>query len=153
MLPTTPAAEGLIERNDHLRARIVGPHPATRRRPLAAWRRLPDSWGVAPEIELTIPLRAGVDVASVRASLTAFSTLEGGVMRLDRPIREIAGGRHFHVAAPDRGSGTIEVNFEPTDLAADDTVRIVLRRHWTGTWAGDASLRLADHIAKELGAP
>ena len=106
-----------------------------------------------PEIELLIALRAGVDLASVRASLAAFTALEGGVTRLDRPLREIAGGRHFHLAAPDRGSGTLEVNFEPGTNDAPDVVRIVVRAHWAGTWAGDASLRAADHVAKELGAP
>ncbi len=105
------------------------------------------------EFEVTIALRPAVDLASIRSSLTAFCAVEGGVVRLDRPLREPAGGRHFHVAAPDRGSGMLEVNFEPANDPTGRAVRIVLRRHWSGTWAGEAALRLADHIAKDLGAP
>lgn len=88
----------------------------------------------------------------VRSSLADFIASESGVVRLDRPIRQVAGGRHFHLAAPDQGTGTVEANFEPGADGAAGAVRIVLRRRWTGTWAGDASLRLADHLAKELGA-
>ena len=104
------------------------------------------------EIEVTVELRSGVDLASVRSSLTDFVAGEGGVVRMDRPIRQVAGGRRFHLAAPKRGTGTLEVNFEPGDGGPGGSVRIVVREHWAGTWAGDASLRMADHLAKELGA-
>ena len=103
------------------------------------------------DVEVTIALRYGVNAASVRSSLARFIAGDDGILRLDRPLRGFVGGRHFHLAAPSRGTGTIEVNLEPDDQDGAGIVRIVLRPHWTGTWGGDASLRLAEYLAKELG--
>ena len=101
--------------------------------------------------EITIDLRDDADLDAVRSAITIFCDVEGAIVRLDRPLRDIAGGRHFHVAAPDRGTGTLEPNFEPSNGNSGGIIRIVLRPTWTGTWAGGAYLRLAEYLAKELG--
>ncbi len=101
--------------------------------------------------EVTIDLHDDADLGAVRSSLDAFCDAEGAIVRLDRPLREIAGGRHFHLAAPSRGTGTLEVNVEPSDRNGGGIIRIVLRPTWTGTWAGGAYLGLAEHLAKDLG--
>jgi hypothetical protein len=106
--------------------------------------------------EATIPCRAGLTVVDVRSALAGWAAGEGGVVRMDRPLREIDGGRHFPVAAPSRGSGTLEVNFEPANdpegSGPPPRVRVYAREHWRGTWAGGAQLRLVEHLAAELGA-
>jgi hypothetical protein len=103
-----------------------------------------------------IPCRADVSVGDVRSALVSWAAAESGVVRMDRPLREIEGGRHFHVAAPGLGTGTLEVNFEPADDGEgprrDARVRVYAREHWLGTWAGGAQLRLVEHLAAELGA-
>ena len=106
--------------------------------------------------EATIPCRADLTLEDVRSALASWAAAEGGVVRMDRPLREIEGGRHFHVAAPGLGSGTLEVNFEPADNGEGPRrqarVRVYAREHWRGTWAGGAQLRLVEHLAAELGA-
>jgi hypothetical protein len=102
--------------------------------------------------EATIRARTGLSVEGVRSVLGAWAANEGGVVRLDRRLSMVVGGRHFHLAAPARGSGTLEVNFEPAD--GDDEnprVRVYARAHWLGSWAGGALVRLVEHLAVELG--
>jgi len=73
---------------------------------------------------------------------------------MDRPLRDVRGGRHFHLAAPARGSGTLEIDHVPGDAGTTtnaDSIHVVLRPHWAGSWAGGAFLRLAEHLAAELG--
>lgn len=122
----------------------------------AAWRGASPWWSSERSEdqrldEVTIELRDDADPGAVRSSLDAFCDAEGASIRLDRPLREIAGGRHFHLAAPSRGTGTLEVNVEPGGPDGGGQIRIVLRPTWTGTWAGGAYLTLAEHLATDLG--
>ena len=102
--------------------------------------------------QATIRGRRGLSVEDVRAALSAWAAAEGGMLRMDRPLRAMTGGRHFHVAAPDPGSGTLEVNFEPATGRDSPRVLVYAREHWRGAWAGGAQLRLVEHLAAELGA-
>jgi len=105
--------------------------------------------------EARIRCRVGLSVEHVRSTLGSWAADEGGLVRMDRPLREVEGGRHFHVAAPSRSSGTLEVNYEPGDTAGgadgDPWVRVYAREHWRGSWAGGAQLRLVERLAAELG--
>jgi hypothetical protein len=70
---------------------------------------------------------------------------------MDRPLRD-ADGRHFHIAAPTVGTGTLEVNavrVEPAGAYAE----VVCRPHWAGTWAGRSMLDLVQALAGSLGSP
>jgi hypothetical protein len=101
---------------------------------------------------VTVELRPDIDGEAVRRSLQAFIADEAGIVRMDRPLRDTVGGRHFHLAARTRGSGTLEVDHVPDPAATTGgEVHVVLRPHWTGTWAGGAFLRLAEHLAADLG--
>jgi hypothetical protein len=71
---------------------------------------------------------------------------------MDRPLRD-ADGRHFHVAAPALGTGTLEVNaVRASDLPAA-YLEVICRPHWAGTWAGKAMLDLVEALAASLGSP
>ena len=69
---------------------------------------------------------------------------------MDRPLRD-ADGRHFHIAAPSVGTGTLEVNAQRTDDGTEAWVEVVCRPHWAGTWAGRSMLDLVQALAANLG--
>jgi hypothetical protein len=103
---------------------------------------------------VTVRVRSDVGGDQVREALDAFVAADQGIVRMDRPLRDVGGGRHFHVAAPVRGSGTLEIDFRPGAGAATTgagAVDVVLRPHWAGTWAAEAFLRLAEHLGADLG--
>jgi hypothetical protein len=71
------------------------------------------------------------------------------MIRMDRPLRDVTEGRHFHLAAPSLGTGTLEVNVVDADHGG--YVEIVCREHWAGTWAGGAMGYLVEALAMRLG--
>jgi hypothetical protein len=85
----------------------------------------------------------------VRAAIGEWAASDGAAIRMDRPLRD-AEGRHFHVAAPAIGTGTLEVNAvrEPDGRAH---LEVVCRPHWAGTWAGRSMLGLVQALAERLG--
>jgi hypothetical protein len=93
----------------------------------------------------------GID--AVRDALLAWTRSAGALIRMDRPLRDAAGGRHFHLAAPAVGTGTIEVTFLLGRADAMTQIEVVCREHWSGTWAGTAFVGLVEHLAAELGGP
>jgi hypothetical protein len=70
---------------------------------------------------------------------------------MDRPLRDVPDGRHFHVAAPSTGTGTLEVNAVREPNASAGFVEVVCREHWSGTWAGGAMLDLVQALAVSVG--
>jgi hypothetical protein len=56
-----------------------------------------------------IDLRPGLDWDDVRRAIGDWAGGSDAVIRMDRPLRA-AEGRHFHVATPSIGTGTLEVN-------------------------------------------
>lgn len=67
---------------------------------------------------------------------------------MDRPLRD-ADGRHFHLAAPSVGTGTLEVNAVREPDAA--YLEVICRPHWAGTWAGASMLDLVEALSRTLG--
>ena len=102
---------------------------------------------------LAFTARPDVDASALRDALDAWASARRAVVRLDRPLRDPPGGRHFHVAAPAVGTGTLEVNLEP-DVGQDHsrpTVALIVRDHWAGTWAGGAAIDLIEWLGADLG--
>jgi hypothetical protein len=97
-----------------------------------------------------IELQAGTDWEDVRRAIVAWATSGGAVIRMDRPIRD-ADGRHFHIAAPTIGTGTLEVNAVRTPDGSEAYLEVICRPHWAGTWAGGSMLDLVQALAESLG--
>jgi hypothetical protein len=89
----------------------------------------------------------------VREAIVAWARSVDAVIRMDRPLRDAAGGRHFHLAAPAVGTGTLEINFLPGSADTGASIEVVCRDHWAGTWAGAAFVGLVEHLAADLGRP
>jgi hypothetical protein len=70
---------------------------------------------------------------------------------MDRPLRDVPAGRHFHLAAPRLGSGTLEVNAVTDADTNAGFVDVVCREHWAGTWAGGAMVDVVERLASRLG--
>jgi len=71
---------------------------------------------------------------------------------MDRPLRD-ADGRHFHLAAPGIGTGTLEVNAVLDRADGHGYLEVVCRPHGAGTWAGRSMLDLVEALAASLGVP
>ena len=97
-----------------------------------------------------IELRAGLGWDDVRRAIADWATRVGAVIRMDRPLRD-AQGRHFHIAAPAVGTGTLEVNALREDDGGEAWVEVVCRPHWAGTWAGRSMLDLVQTLAASVG--
>ena len=98
-----------------------------------------------------IDLRPGLEWDDIRQAIADWAAITGAVIRMDRPLRD-ADGRHFHLAAPAIGTGTLEVN-AVRDREGGHYLEVVCRPHWAGTWAGRTMLDLVEALAQSVGAP
>jgi hypothetical protein len=99
-----------------------------------------------------IELRPGVDWDDVRRAIGDWASATSAVIRMDRPLRD-ADGRHYHLAAPAIGTGTLEVNAIRNAEGGQAYLEVVCRPHWAGTWAGRSMLDLVETLAESVGRP
>jgi hypothetical protein len=87
----------------------------------------------------------------VRHAIADWAKEQGAVIRMDRPLRHVVRGRHYHIAAPTLGTGTLEVNVVIDPEIPSGYAEVVCREHWAGTWAAGAMLDLVESIAADVG--
>jgi hypothetical protein len=95
-----------------------------------------------------IEVPPGLEWDVVRRAIDAWASSSDAIVRMDRPLRD-ADGRHYHVAAPAIGTGTLEVN--AVRDADGAFIEVVCRPHWAGTWAGRSMVDLVEALARALG--
>jgi hypothetical protein len=75
---------------------------------------------------------------------------QGGTVRHEREMRSLPGSLHWHLGGPAKGSGTLEVTFDPNPPAR---VYVDVHDNRVGSWTGPAQEQIRAFLRGSLVLP